>query len=257
MHVATRGASIARLFWRVVSFAVVFGAWEVAGRIPISLAFPSFSETAVAMVEMLRDGTLVLAFASTLQPLLIGILLCGVVGVVFGIGMGLSRTVEWFTLPIFIILQSAPVAAIIPLITFLYGIGLAAKVFAVVIMAAPLIVLNSYKGIRNTNPSLIQMSRSFLGTRRQEIIKVILPSASGLIFAGLRLGVAAGFIGVVLAELLITPTGIGDLITYHRAVAEYAHMFAAIAAIIAFAAITVTLLQKLEVVLFRPEMREG
>ena len=35
-----------------------------------------------------------------------------------------------------------------------------------------------------------------------------------MIFAGLRLGVAAGFIGVVLAELLITPTGIGDLITY-------------------------------------------
>ena len=47
-----------------------------------------------------------------------------------------------------------------------------------------------------------------------------------MIFAGLRLGVAAGFIGVVLAELLITPTGIGDLITYHRAVADYAEMYA-------------------------------
>ena len=58
------------------------------------------------------------------------------------------------------------------------------------------------------------MCRSFLGTRRQEIVKIILPDASPVIFAGLRLGVAAGFIGVVLAELLITPTGIGDLITY-------------------------------------------
>ena len=43
-----------------------------------------------------------------------------------------------------------------------------------------------------------------------------------MIFAGLRLGIAAGFIGVMLAELLITPTGIGDLITYHRSIANYA-----------------------------------
>lgn len=248
-------AAAQRLLWRVLSFSLVFGAWEVAGRIPISLAFPPFSATALAFIAMIFDGTLIAAFADTLQPLAIGILVCGAVGVIFGIGMGLSRTAEWFTLPIFIILQSAPVAAIIPLITFIYGIGLAAKVFAVVIMAAPLIVLNSYKGIRNTNPSLLQMSRSFLGTRRQEIVKIILPAASSLIFAGLRLGLAAGFIGIVLAELLITPTGIGDLITYYRAIAEYPRMFASIAAIIAFAAVTVTLMQKLEAVLFRPETR--
>ena len=107
------------------------------------------------------------------------------------------------------------------MITYLYGVGLTAKVVAVVIMAAPLIVLNSYKGIRNASTSLIEMGRSFQGTRRQVITKIILPSASNMVFAGLRLGVGAGFIGIVLAELLITPTGIGDLITYHRAVAEY------------------------------------
>ena len=44
--------------------------------------------------------------------------------------------------------------------------------------------------------------------------KIIVPHAGALIFAGLRLGLAMGFIGVVIAELLITPTGVGDLITY-------------------------------------------
>jgi NitT/TauT family transport system permease protein len=78
-----------------------------------------------------------------------------------------------------------------------------------------------------------------------------------LIFAGLRLGIAAGFIGVVLAELLITPTGIGDLITYHRSVADYAEMYAVIVSIILFSAVTLSVLQKLEIVLFRPEQREA
>jgi len=243
------------VFWQLISFVLFFGSWELAGRWPVSAAFPPFSQTLLALGQMISDGSLANAYLSTLQPLLIGIVLCGIAGVGFGVGMGLSRTVEWFTLPVFIILQAAPMAAIIPLITYLYGIGLTSKVLAVVFLAAPVIVMNSYKGIRNTNPSLIQMCRSFLGTKRQEVVKIVLPHAGALIFAGLRLGLAMGFIGVVIAELLITPTGIGDLITYHSSVADYPEMFAAIASIIVIAALTIHGLERLERTLFPPEIR--
>ena len=250
-----KGRSISPLFWQLFSFVLFFSLWELAGRWPISFAFPPFSKTFGALVGMIVDGSLPKAYLSTLQPLIIGIALCSIIGIGFGIGMGLSRTVEWLSLPIFIILQAAPMAAIIPLITYMYGIGLTAKVLAVIILAAPVIVMNSYKGIRNTNPSLIQMCRAFLGTRRQEVIKIILPHAGALIFAGLRLGLAMGFIGIVIAELLITPTGIGDLITYHSSVADYPKMFAAIVSIVLFAALTIQALERLEHKLFPPEIR--
>jgi len=243
------------LAWQILSFALVFGIWEIAGRWPVSFAFPPFSKTFLALAEMIADGSLPKAYLVTLQPLIIGIVLCGVAGIGFGIGMGLSRAVEWFSLPVFIILQAAPMAAIIPLITYMYGIGLTAKVLAVVFLAAPVIVMNSYKGIRNTNPSLIQMCRAFLGTRRQEVIKVVLPHAAALIFAGLRLGLAMGFIGIVIAELLITPTGIGDLITYNSSVADYPKMFAAIASIIILASLAIHGLERIERKLFPPEIR--
>ena len=243
------------LVWQLISFALFFGLWELAGRWPVSLAFPPFSKTFLALVRITADGSLPKAYLSTLQPLLIGIAICGIAGIGFGIGMGLSRTIEWASLPLFIILQAAPMAAIIPLITYIYGIGLTAKVLAVVFLAAPVVVMNSYKGIRNTNPSLIQMCRCFLGTRRQEVIKIILPHAAALIFAGLRLGLAMGFIGVVIAELLITPTGIGDLITYHSSVADYPEMFATIASIIVIAALAIHGLERVERRLFPPEIR--
>ena len=249
------GIAKRRLVWQLISFALVFGLWELAGRWPISAAFPPFSGTVMALGRMTADGSLIKAYLSTFQPLIIGIVLCGIAGIGFGIGMGLSRAVEWFSLPIFIILQAAPMAAIIPLITYIYGIGLTAKVLAVVFLAAPVIVMNSYKGIRNTNPSLVQMCRVFLGTRRQEVMKIILPHAGALIFAGLRLGLAMGFIGVVIAELLITPTGIGDLITYHSSVADYPEMFAAITSIIVMAAVAIHGLERLEQKLFPPEAR--
>ena len=61
---------------------------------------------------------------------------------------------------------------------------------------------------------MIEMGQAFLGTKLDVILKIILPAASPIIFAGLRLGVSAGFIGAILAELKITPTGVGDIITY-------------------------------------------
>ena len=244
-------------WWRLISLCLVFLAWEIAGRIPISIAFPTFLDTMQALWTMILDGRLAKAYAKTLEPLAIGIVLSASFGIIFGILMGLSRRFQWFGEPMFVVMQAAPMAALIPLITFVYGIGVAAKVVAVVILAAPIIVLNCFRAVRNASPSLIQMGESFQGTRLQVIRKIIIPDAAPMMFSGLRLGVAAGFIGVILAELLITPNGVGDLITYHRSVAEYPDMYAAIFSIVFFSAVVVGLLEKAEVTIFRPEKKES
>lgn len=233
----------------------MFAAWEYAGRKPINPAFPSFTDTLRAGGEMIADVTLPAALAVTLWPLAVGIAVSSVLGVGAGIAMGLSRRAEWFGVPVFIVLQAAPLAALIPLLVLAYGVGLLSKVMTVCIMAMPVIVLNSFKAIRHAPSSLVEMGTSFLGTRRQIIAKVILPAASPVIFAGLRLGLAAGFIGAILAELLISPTGIGDLITYHQSVADYPKMYASIATVIVLSVIFIGLLDRAEIALFRPERR--
>ncbi len=245
------------LWWRLASIVLFCAAWEIAGRVPINLAFPTFSSTVAAFVEMVADGSMLKAYGLTLQPLVIGLIVSAVVGVSTGVAMGLRKSVEWMAAPIFIVLQAAPVAAVIPMVTFVYGIGLTAKIISVCLLALPVIVLNSYKAVANVNPSLVDMCRSFLGSRWQQILRIILPDASPVIFAGLRLGIGAGFVGIILAELLITPTGIGDLITYHRAVANYAHMYASIASIIVFSALTLSTLQWVEERWIRPERKRS
>jgi ABC-type nitrate/sulfonate/bicarbonate transport system permease component len=240
---------------RTASILFVFALWEWGGRAPVSIAFPTCTATLSAFADMLVDGTFARAYAETAGPLIVGVLLTAIGGVFAGVVMGLSGKAEWLGLPVFIVLQASPSAAIVPLITFIYGIGFTAKVFAVVLLSAPVIVLNSYRGIANTPRSLLEMSSAFLASSRQRVWKVIMPAASGVIFAGLRLGLAQGFTGVVLAELIITPTGVGDLITFNRSVADYPRMFASILSIIVVASVSVTLLQRLEQRLFRPEMR--
>ncbi|AZN70243.1 ABC transporter permease [Georhizobium profundi] len=245
------------LFWKILSVVIFAALWEYAGRTGFNFSFPTFTATVSAFFEMVADGSMGAAYLRTLEPLVIGLSFSLIVGISAGVAMGLRRDVEWFTLPVFIVMQAAPMAALIPLITFVYGIGLASKVLAVVMLSLPVIAINSYKAVRNVPPSLVSMCHSFMGNRRQQIFQIVIPAASPMMFAGLRLGVAEGFSGVVLAELLITPTGIGDLITYHRSVANFAHMYATIASIVLFAIIAVSTLQWIEAKLFRPEKRSS
>ena len=240
---------------RLVSVFVVLAGWEIAGRVPVSPSFPTFLDTAVATFGMVLDGTLLTGLAITLVPLLIGFGICAVLGVATGIAMGLSPRVEWLGIPIFIVLQAAPLAALVPLIIMAYGIGLTTKVLIVSIMAMPVIVLNSFKAVRNAPASLVEMGRSFLGGQRQLIFQIILPAAAPVIFAGLRLGLASGFVGAVLAELLVTPTGVGDIITYNQSIAEYPKMYAAIASVVVFSVVFIELIEWAEVRLFRPDKR--
>ncbi len=254
---SSTGLKFSGLQLRLISIVVFFLAWEISGHVPISPAFPTLSATMMAMFEMIFDGSLFLAYFETLKPLALGVAISAFFGVAIGVSMGLNKKSRWLWEPIFVVLQASPVAALIPLITYAYGIGITAKTVAVIILASPIIVLNTYKAVGNASPVLVQMSRAFQGSRMQEIWKVIIPNAAPIIFAGLRLGVAAGFIGVILAELLITPTGIGDIISYNRSIAKYPHMYAAVLSIIVFSAVMVGLLEKAEVKYFRPEKKRG
>jgi len=239
------------LLLKFLSGFIVFGSWEIAGRVPVSFAFPTFIESMAAFWVLLIDGTMFVAYAETLKPLVVGVLISAFLGIGIGLGIGLSRKFDWLVSPIFVVMQTAPLAALIPLLVMVYGIGLTSKVFVVCIMAMPVIVLNTSAAVRNTPASIIEMGQAFLGSRYDVIIKIILPAASPIIFAGLRLGVSAGFIGAILSELKITPTGVGDIITYSRSIADYPSMYAAIFSIILLAVIFLNILERIEEFLFK------
>ena len=251
--VAWRHAQTAqRLAWLFLSFVLVFGAWEVAGRIPISLTFPTFTATAAAMGRMIADGSLLKAYAVTLQPLLIGLALCGAAGIACGIGMGLSRRFEWLTLPVFVD----------PAIGADRGDHPAADLS---LRHRPHVegAGGGDPGGSGDRDELLQGHPQHQPVADRDVPLVPghaarrdLQDHAALcrrhdLHRALRLGVAMGFIGIVIAELLITPTGIGDLITYHRSVADFAEMFAAIASIIMVSALTIAALGAVERRLFR------
>ena len=95
---------------------MIFGAWEVAGRVPVSFAFPTFLESMAALWVLTIEGTIFTAYAETLKPLVVGVLISAFLGIGLGIWIGLSGKFDWLVSPILIVMQSAPLAALIPLL---------------------------------------------------------------------------------------------------------------------------------------------
>ena len=96
------------LYLKFLSAFLLFGAWEIAGRIPVSFAFPTFLESMSALFRMIGDGTMWTAYAETLRPLVVGVAISAVLGIAIGLWVGLSGFFEWLFSPIFIVMQAAP-----------------------------------------------------------------------------------------------------------------------------------------------------
>ena len=141
-------------FLKILSGALIFGAWEYAGRTGVNYALPTFLESMKALFDMTMSGLIFEAYADTLRPLAVGVFISSFIGIGIGVWVGLSEKFDWLVSPIFIIMQAAPLAALIPLLIMAYGIGLTSKVFVVCLMAMPLIVLNTSVAVKNTPSSV-------------------------------------------------------------------------------------------------------
>ena len=106
------------LLLKLLSAVLLFGAWEVAGRIPVSFAFPTFLESMASLWRMFGDGTMLEAYAETLQPLVVGVAISAVLGIGIGLWVGLNNFFDWLFSPIFIVMQAAPLAALIPPVSY-------------------------------------------------------------------------------------------------------------------------------------------
>jgi ABC-type nitrate/sulfonate/bicarbonate transport system permease component len=109
-------------------------------------------------------------------------------------------------------LNATPRVAFIPFIILWFGLGPYAKIIFVWLQAVLPIAINTYAGVQNTDPDLLEAARSF-GARRGQLFRhIMLPAALPYIVTGLRLGGANAMVGTVVAELFTALSGLGYLI---------------------------------------------
>jgi ABC-type nitrate/sulfonate/bicarbonate transport system permease component len=215
---ALRGAS-------VLAFLAL---WQWAAWVPVSFNFPTPWATLIALFDLLRSGALLQATATSLQSLALGFGAAILVGVPLGLVMGAVRSVGRVVRVYVDLLIALPTAALIPLVILSFGISIASSAVIVFVFSAPFITMNAYGGVRDARPRLIEMARAFGASWTKLFTRIVVPSAMPMILAGMRLGLSRAFLGLIVAELLLSPFGLGKLIMNSRSMFEHDRMFATV-----------------------------
>lgn len=241
MVLALRGAS-------VVLFLIL---WEWAARVPVSFNFPTPWATLVALFALLGSGALIQATLTSLQSLLLGFGAAVAIGVPLGLVMGVVRPIGRVARIYLDLLIALPTAALIPLVILSFGINIVSSAVIVFVFSAPFITMNAYGGVRDVRPRLVEMARSFDVSWPLLFTRVIFPGALPMILAGMRLGLSRAFLGLIVAELLLSPFGLGKLIMASRSMFEHDRMFATVLWTLLLAGLALAALARLETRMLR------
>lgn len=188
------------LWWAAVAFG-----WS---RSPLLVPVSKVWATAV---DQVTTGKLFVALQASLWRDLAGFVLGATAGLVFGAALGLSRLFEKMAGPTFHTVKQISLFAWIPLISVWFGLGDAAKVVFLSLAAFFPVVLNTFEGIRAVPADLLEVARVLRFSRWQTLRRVVLPSASPSIFAGIHLGLIYAWLATLGAEyLLVAGQGIGN-----------------------------------------------
>jgi ABC-type nitrate/sulfonate/bicarbonate transport system permease component len=236
---------------RVASVAAFLLLWEWAARVPISFNFPSPWATLTALVALLRSGALATATVTSMQSLVLGFGAAVAVGVPLGLVMGVVGPIGRVGRVYLDLLIALPTAALIPLVILSFGINIVSAAIIVFVFSAPFVTMNAYGGVRDVRPRLVEMARSFDASWRHLFTRIVLPSALPMILAGLRYGLSRAFVGLIIAELLLSPFGLGKLIMTSRSMFDHDRMFATVLWTLLLAGAALTALARLEARLLR------
>ena len=176
-----------------------------------SRILPAPLEVARAAWALARSGELVTHVQVSAARALGGLAIGGSLGLAFGLLTGTSRLAENLLDSTIQMVRNIPNLSLIPLVILWFGIGEDAKLFLTALGVFFPIYINTYHGIRNVDPGLIEMGRSYGLSRWQLYRQVVLPGALSSILVGLRFSLGLMWVILIVAETISAQAGIGYL----------------------------------------------
>ena len=144
----------------------------------------------------------------TVSATLVGFALGAVLGILLAVGIVHLPVLDRSLLPWIIASQTVPILAIAPMIVVVLGNlgieGLLPKAIISMYLCFFPVAIGMVKGLRSPDPLQLDLMRTYSATSSQVFWKLRWPSATGFLFASLKVAIATSLVGAIVGEL---PTG--------------------------------------------------
>ena len=190
---------------RFMLLVLLLALWELAADFGWinSFIFSSPSMIAKCLLGMAADGSLFLHTGVTLLETVVSFALVVAVGLAVALMLWCSRSLSEILEPFLVMLNSLPKSALAPLLIVWLGNNM-----RTIIVAAISVAFSQMDGEQ------VKLIYSLGGSRRDVLLKVLLPGSLPLIISNMKVNIGLCLVGVIIGEFLSARAGLGYLITY-------------------------------------------
>ena len=139
-----------------------------------------------------------------------------VIGTIFGVTTALlmwsNRTAERLSRPYVTIAGSIPVFALAPMLIIWFGVGVLPKIVLAGLGVFFITLVQTHEGIKSTAREHIEYARIVGASWKMIVCKLLLPSASQWVIAGLRINIGVALLGAFIGEFISSRAGLGHYI---------------------------------------------
>lgn len=195
----------------VISIAVLIGIWQLAYALSdySDALFPSPYQSLLALVEMIKNGSLLENIKTSMYRFATGYVSSVVVAVVLGLILGRLPNVFKYINPAVQLLRPISPTAWMPFIVLLFGIGDIPAIIIIFIAAFFPVLLSTVSAVGSIDPIYFKVSKNF-GIRQPQLTwKIIFPAAFPQIASGIHLAIGTSWIFLVAGEMVGSQSGLG------------------------------------------------
>ena len=210
-----RKAALVRLA-QILLLAGVFLLWEVAAGQGWVDAFIISSPSRIwkTLKNLCFTGELWLHLGTSCLETVVGFLLGTAAGALIAVALWLSPTLYRVLDPYLVVLNSLPKTALGPIFIVWMGAGPGAIIAMTLAISLVVTILEVHNGFRATDEGKLRLLRSLGATRRQLLLKLVLPANFTTLINALKVNVGLSWVGVIMGEFLVSRAGLGYLIVY-------------------------------------------
>ena len=195
--------------WITPLLLVAVWQWAAQAGYLSTRILPSPLAIGEAFIKLSNSGELWLHVKISTWRALTGFAIGGGLGLILGLITGSFKKAEVVLDTTLQMIRNIPPLALIPLVILWFGIDETAKLFLVSVGVFFPVYLNTFHGIRNVDPGLIEMAKSY-GLKGFSLYwHVILPGALPSILVGVRFSLGLMWVLLIVAETISAQAGIG------------------------------------------------
>lgn len=201
---------------RVMLLVLLLALWELCARLGFinDFIFSSPSRMVICFAGMVKDKTIFVHTGITVLETLISFALVIILGLLTAVLLWSSRSISEVLEPYLVMLNSLPKSALAPILIVWLGNNIKTIIVAAISVAVFGCIMTLHTGFSQTDPDKIKLIYSLGGTKKDVLLKVLLPSSVPLIISNMKVNVGLCLVGVIIGEFLAANKGLGYLIIY-------------------------------------------